>query len=121
VTIPGLSDGLFDDAEPLSTFLLVTVAIGGLAAHQAGKAIAQTWRPFWHVPVYMLVLAGGVRFCHFALFAEPLASARGYLAAFGVTLLAAMVGYRLVRARQMAEQYGWLYRRTSALSWRRLP
>jgi len=29
------------------------------------------------------------------------------------------MGYRLVRARQMAVQYGWLYRRRGPLGWSR--
>ena len=62
----------------LWTFLLVTILMGGLAAYASGKAIAQTWRPFWHVPLYMLALAAVVRFCHFALFEEPLLSLRSY-------------------------------------------
>src|SRR5262249_55412447 len=89
------------------TFLLITLAMGGSAAYQSGKAIAQTWRPYWHVPGYMLVLALGVRFFHFALFAEPLVSLRSYVVDFAITLLFASLGFRLVRARQMALQYGW--------------
>ena len=111
----------FVGGEPLFTFLLITLAMGGLASYQAGKAIAQTWRPFWQVPGYMLVLAAAVRFCHFALFAERLASAGAYLLEFAVALLAAMFGYRLVRARQITTQYGWLYQRRSPLFWRRRP
>ena len=106
--------------EPLFTFLLVTVAMGGSAAYQAGKAIAQTWRPYRHVPAYALILAAGVRFCHYALFAEPLLSMRSYLIEFAVALIAASLGYRLVRARQMVTQYTWLYRRAFPLGWRRL-
>jgi len=115
-----IADAAADDGT-LFTFLLLTVVIGGAAAYQAGKAIAQTWRPFWQVPGYMLVLAAAVRFCHFALFAERLASAGAYLLEFAVALLAAMFGYRLVRARQMTTQYGWLYQRRSPLFWRRRP
>ena len=37
-------------------FLLLTVVLGGAAAWATGKAIAQTWRPFWHVPTYALLL-----------------------------------------------------------------
>jgi hypothetical protein len=102
------------------TFLLITLAMGGSAAYQSGKAIAQTWRPFWHVPGYMLVLALGVRFFHFALFAEPLVSFRSYLVDFALTLLFASLGFRLVRARQMALQYDWLFQRASPLGWRRI-
>ena len=83
-------------------FILVTILMGGLAAHASGRAIAQTWRPFWHVPLYMLALAAVVRFCHFALFEEPLLSLRSYIVDFAIAFAAASLGYRLVRARQMA-------------------
>jgi len=109
------------DGGSLLTFFFVTIAMGGSAAYQAGKAIAQTWRPFWQVPGYMLVLACGVRFCHFALFGEPLASPQSYAVEFIVALIAAALGYRLVRVRQMVTQYDWLYRRALPLTWRRLP
>ena len=105
----------------LFTFLLVTVAMGGSAAYQSGKAVAQTWRPYWHVPLYMLVLALGVRFCHFALFAEPLVSLKNYVVDFAVALALASLGFRLVRARQMTTQYRWLFARSSPLGWRRVP
>jgi hypothetical protein len=101
----------------LWTFLLVTVVMGGLAAYASGRAIAQTWRPFWHVPLYMLAIAAGVRFCHFALFEETLFSMRSYLTDFAIAFASASLGYRLVRARQMAVQYGWLFRRCGLLGW----
>jgi hypothetical protein len=101
-------------------FLLVTIAIGGAAAFVSGRAIAQTWRPFWQVPLYMLGIAAGVRFLHYALFEEVL-SAANLATAFAVALIAASAGYRLVRAGQMARQYGWLFRRAGPLVWRRLP
>jgi hypothetical protein len=100
-------------------FLLVTVIMGGAAAFVSGKAIAQTWRPFWHIPLYMLGLTLVVRFFHYALFEEPLVSLKNYLVDFAVALAAAMLGYRMLRARQMARQYGWLYRPSGLLGWRR--
>jgi len=104
----------------LWTFLLLTVLMGGMAAYASGKAIAQTWRPAWHVPLYMLAVAAGVRFCHFALFEEPLLSLRSYLVDFAIAFAAAWLGYRLARSRQMAVQYGWLFRRRGPVSWRAL-
>ena len=86
----------------------------------SGKAIAQTWRPYWHVPLYMLPLAATIRFCHFALFQEPLISLKSFAVDFLVALVAASFGYRLLRAGQMARQYGWLFRRRGLLSWRRI-
>jgi hypothetical protein len=103
----------------LWTFVLLTVLIGGAAAYASGKAIAHTWRPFWQVPFYSLLLAAGVRFCHFALFEEPLLSATSYAVDFLVTLLFASLGFRLVRARQMSTQYKWLFKRSGPLGWRR--
>ena len=104
----------------LGIFLLVTVAMGGGAAYVSGKAIAQTWRPYWHLPLYILPLAATIRFCHFALFEEPLLSLKSLAVDFVVALLAASLGYRVVRAQQMARQYGWLFERGGLLNWRRV-
>jgi hypothetical protein len=101
-------------------FLLLTATLGASAAYASGKVIAQTWRPYWHIPLYMLPLALAVRFCHFALFEEPLLSLTSYLVDYAVLLLASSLGYRIVRARQMAGQYGWLYRRAGPVLWRRV-
>ena len=60
-------------------------------------------------------------FCHFALFEEPLLSLRSYAVDFVIAFVAASLGYRLVRARQMAVQYGWLFRRRGPLGWRPTP
>jgi hypothetical protein len=67
----------------------------------------------------MLIVAAAVRFCHFALFEEMLLSPTSYVVDFALAFAAASLGYRLVRARQMAVQYGWLYRRRGPLGWRR--
>ena len=64
-----------------------------------------------------LVVALAVRFCHFALFEEELFSLTSYMIDFTVAVAAASLGYRLVRTRQMAVQYGWLYRRRGLLGW----
>ena len=118
---PGLiATSLYEGGDNvLWIFLLLTVGIGGAAAYASGKAIAQTWRPFRQVPLYCLLLAAGVRFCHFALFEEPLLSPVSYAVDFLVALLCAAFGFRLVRARQMATQYRWLFTRSGVLGWRR--
>jgi uncharacterized protein DUF6867 len=101
-------------------FLLVTVIIGGAAAYMSGRAVAQTWRPYWHIPIYMIPIAATVRFFHYALFGEPLLSLQNYMVDLGVVLAAASLGYRLLRVRQMAHQYHWLFRRSGLLQWRKL-
>lgn len=120
MSMADISELLFDGADnAIWVFLLLTVLIGGAAAYASGKAIAQTWRPFRQVPLYCLLLAAGVRFCHFALFEQPLLSPIGYSLDFLVALLFAGLGFRLLRARQMTTQYGWLFKRSGVLSWRR--
>jgi len=89
-------------------FLLVTVVLGGLAAMATGRALAETWRPLWHVPMTALLIAFGVRFIHYAVFEEPLLSARNLAVDFAVVTAITLAAYAQSRRRQMARQYGWL-------------
>jgi hypothetical protein len=102
--------GWLYDAGPygLVIFLLSTVLLGGLAALVAGRALAQTWRPFVQVAVYMLALACVVRFIHYAIFGEVLLSMRNYIIDFIVLFIFSAVGYKLTRRGQMITQYGWM-------------
>jgi small-conductance mechanosensitive channel len=102
-------------------FLLVTVAMGGGAAWLSGRAIAATWRPWWQIVGYMLILGIAVRFIHFALFDGTLLSLHYYLVDSAVCLLFASLGFRVTRARQMATQYRFLNLRSGLLSWARRP
>lgn len=101
---------LLSEERSLGVFLLVTVAMGGGAAWLTGRAIAGTWRPWQQAIVYALVLGAVVRFFHFALFDGTLLSPRYYLVDAAVCLIAALLGYRTTRLRQMSTQYRWLTR-----------
>ena len=105
-------------AESLLQIALVTGVLGGGAAFLAGRAIAQTWRPFWSVVVYMAMLGAAVRFVHFALFEGTLLSVASYGADTIYLLIVSALGWRMTRAAQMATQYYWLYERMSLLTWR---
>lgn len=100
-------------------FLLLTLTLGGLAASAAGRAIAQTWRPFWQVPLYAGLLMLAVRFLHFSLFDEPLLTPGACAVDYVVLLVAAVVGHRMMRGEQLAGQYYWLFERSGPLGWRR--
>jgi hypothetical protein len=104
--------------ESVLQVVLVSGLLGGGAAWLAGRALARTWRPFWHVIVYTALIACSVRFVHFALFEGDLLSLPAYLADTSYLLLVGMLGWRATRAWQMATQYPWLYERTSWLTWR---
>lgn len=105
-------------SESFLQVLFVTGMIGGGAAWLAGHAIAQTWRPFWHVIGYMALLGAAVRFVHFALFDADLLAPLSYGADTLFLLAVGALGWRVTRASQMATQYAWLYERTSPVSWR---
>ena len=89
-------------------FSIVTVLLGGAAAFASGRAIAETWRPAWQVPLYMGLLGLAVRFVQYAVFGSVLVSLRTYLVDFAVLSLASTAGYVLTRRGQMRRQYPWL-------------
>jgi len=108
---------LYGNENALQVFF-VTCLLGGGAAWATGRALANSWRPFGQVLVYLLLLGAAVRFAHFALFQGELLSVSSYVT--DTTFLVAVGGlsWRLTRARRMVTQYRWLYERTSPLTWR---
>lgn len=96
----------------------VTGILGGLAAWATGRAIAETWRPYYQLVAYMLLLGGAVRFIHFALFDAHLLSLPSYLADMLYLLAIGSLAYRVTRTHRMVTQYRWLYERTSPITWR---
>ena len=102
-----LQDLIYEE-DSFGVFLLVTVLLGGGAAWLAGRAIAQTWRPWWSVIAYMLILGVAIRFFHFALFDGTLVSLHYYAVDTAVAILFAGLGFHLTRRAQMARQYGFL-------------
>ena len=105
----------------LAVFVGLTVMLFGLAAWVTGRALAETWRPFWHAVPYALLLAAAARFLGFALFEGDLLSPSGLLAAWVVLLAIASLAFRLNRVHVMCRQYPWLYERDGLFSWRQRP
>ena len=100
-------------------FLLVTIILGGGAAALAGRAIAVTWRPWWQVGVYVLILAAAVRFIHFALFEGTLLSLHYYAVDSTICMAFGFIGFRTARTAQMVSQYRWINQPNGPLRWRR--
>lgn len=111
--------GLLYQEQSFGVFLLVTVLLGGGAAALAGRAIAKTWRPWWQVAAYALILGGAARFIHFSLFGGTLLSLHYYLVDSACCLAAAALGFGAARRAQMVEQYHWLNEASGPLRWRR--
>ena len=107
--------------ESWPEILFVTGILGGGAACLAGRAIAGTWRPPWHVVGYMALLGAAIRFVHFALFDAELLSPLSYLADTLYVVLIGCLAWRVTRTGQMVRQYPWLYERTSPVTWRERP
>jgi hypothetical protein len=105
----------------VGVFVLVTIVLGGGAAALAGRAVAATWRPWWQVVTYSLILGAAVRFIHYALFAGTLVSPHYYLVDSLVCLTAAFLGFQAERTRQMVTQYRWINSRSGPMRWRRKP
>jgi hypothetical protein len=93
--------------------------MGGGAAWLAGRAIAATWRPWWHIALYMVLLSLAVRFLHYSLFNSRFLSLHYYLVDYAVCLLFGLLGFRLMRVTQMVTRYNWINQRTGMLRWRR--
>ena len=110
-------DQIYASESPLQV-LLMTGFLGGGAAWLAGRAIAHTWRPFWHVIGYMALLGCAVRFVHYALFEADLIAPLSYAADTAFLLCVGCLAWRVTRTTQMVTQYSWLYERTSPVTWR---
>jgi len=95
------------------------IQIQAIPAVLAGRAIAQTWRPWWQIVAYMLILGAAVRFIHFALFGGTLLSLHYYVVDSAICLLFGLIGFQAARAAQMVSQYRWINQPNGPLRWRR--
>ena len=121
MSLLSLIPGLLYEEDSLGVFLLVTAVLGGGAAALAGRAVALTWRPWWQVVVYMLMLGAVVRFIHFALFGGTLLSIHYYAVDTLVCMAFGFAGFQAARARRMVAQYPWINEPDGPLRWRRKP
>lgn len=102
----------------LADFIIVTLVLGGGAAFMTGRAVARSWQPVAKAIAWIVLLTGAVRFIHFALFHGTLLSMQFYLADFVILALAATLGHRLTRFRQMTRRYAWAIEPAGLLSWK---
>lgn len=102
----------------LPAFIGVMVVLAGGCGFLMGQAIAGSWRPFWQVAAYSLLLAGSGRFLEYALFSGELLAPVPFLVGYAAVLLLSSLGYRLTLADLMVRQYPWIYERAGAFTWR---
>jgi hypothetical protein len=113
-----ISQLLYEEGS-FGVFVLVSLILGGGAAALAGRAVAVTWRPWWQIVAYMLILGGAVRFIHFALFDGTLLSIHYYFVDSAICMAFGFVGFRVARTAQMVTQYRWINQPNGLLRWRR--
>jgi hypothetical protein len=97
-------------------FIGVTLILGGLASFAAGRAVAKNWKPLWLLPLYGLPLAFALRFLCWSLFGEPLDAPVAALIAYGWSLFAQGVAWRVTHNALVRRQYPWLDPRLSEKS-----
>jgi hypothetical protein len=101
-----------------SIWVIVLWVLLAFAAFMTGQALANTWKPAWHLVVYVLLLGFADRFLTFALFEGELLSLSGYLVDTAVLLVVALFAFRITQVRKMVSQYPWLYERVGLFGWR---
>lgn len=101
-------------------FFFVTILLGGGTSIMIGRAVAATWRPFWQVITYCLLLSFVDRFIIYALFQGELLSLQGLITDSVVLITIGLLAYRLKLIRQMITQYPWLYERSGLIALRKL-
>lgn len=102
----------------LPEFVLVTLVLGGGGAWMAGRGVALSWEPEWKAALWMLPLAGAVRFIHYALFSGSLLTLHFLIVDLVALTAIALAGWRVTRASQMTRQYEWLFERSGPFNWR---
>jgi hypothetical protein len=113
--------GILYEEHSAFLFILVTIVMGGAAAWQMGRSIAQTWRPFVMIFAYAALLNCAVRFIHFAMFQGTLLSLHYYLVDYAFIAAFTLLGWRKRRAEQMRAQYAFSYDAAGPFGWRRKP
>ena len=103
--------------DTLGIVLFFNLVLIAPASFAAGHAVALTWRPFAQIVFYTALLSGLLRFLDYALMGGELVSVTGFLLGWAVQFVVAAFAFRLTRARQMVQQYPWLYRRKGLLGW----
>ncbi len=102
------------------SFIIVTVFVMGFAGYMTGRAMANTWRPFYQLIVYCLLFGFIDRFLVFALFDGELLSMSGYIVDTILLIAISALSFRFNLSRKMVSQYPWLFERTGLFSWREI-
>ena len=107
--------------DTTAVFAGFTVFCMGGCAILFGMVLARDWRPARMVLPFGLGLGLLDRFLVYALFYGDLLSPTGFMIDTWCIMMAALLGYRYMLARQLVQHYPWMYRRFLIFGWRDLP
>jgi hypothetical protein len=103
--------------DTLFLVILFNALLIGPASFATGHGVAVTWRHWGQVVFYAALLSAALRFLDYALANGELWSVGGFLLGWLIQCVIGLFAWRLTRARQMAQQYPWLYVRKGLLGW----
>lgn len=101
----------------LANVLLLNLVLFWPASFATGQGIARTWRHWAAMIAYSGLLSATLRFLDYALAGGDLLSVGGFLLGWALQFAMSAFAFRATRARQMTQQYPWLYRRKGLLNW----
>src|SRR5579871_3299117 len=101
-----------------SVFVGLTLIGFGWVAYMTATALGRTWRPWWHVLIYGVMLGVADRMMEMMLFQGYLLSGLGFVVATAYLIVVMLISYRIALSAMMISQYPWLYERTGLFSWR---
>ena len=99
-------------------WILIVFIPAALAAWFMGQAIGATWRPYWQLVLYSVMLGCVDRFMIYALFDADLVSGLGYLVDSAILFSVATAAFRFTLVHKMVTQYPWLYEHLGPFAWR---
>lgn len=107
--------GLLGTTWPV--FIGLTLILVGGAAVMTGHAVAENWKPAWHVVLGCIGLGLANRFLHYALFGERLLHLPGFVVETAILIGLGLVAHRMTLAHKMVVQYPWKYERAGPFGW----
>ncbi len=102
----------------LPIFIGLTIILIGGAAMLTGRAMAENWRPWWHLALAALGLGVVDRFLIYALFGGRLLDPLGFAVHYVILLGLGLLAHRIAEVAKMVRQYPWRYERAGLFAYR---
>jgi branched-chain amino acid transport system ATP-binding protein len=102
----------------LGVFIGLTVVLIGGASILTGRAMAEGWRPWWHLALAAVGLGIADRFLTYAMFQGRFLDPLGFVVHYIILLALGLLAFRIAQAGKMVRQYPWRYERSGLFTFR---